>query len=133
MMLFVSKRMAEELASIKLVPVLEDIIHAKDLSLAERTFLTGLQLDCPNENWDTHWKSHAHDNKRRRIAIEFLVDKLWEHIHTKALSTKERIKVEHTALEMEMALGQPKAAKGSILQGIRTATKRSARESEDED
>lgn len=133
MMLFISSRMADELASVKLVPVFEELMRSDQLSLAEKTFLTGLQLDCPNETWDAHWKSHAHANKKQRIAIEFLVDKLWEHIHTKALGPKDRAKVEHAALEMEMALGQPKAAKGKILQGIRTAANRSARSSEKEE
>ena len=122
MMLFVEERMVEDLASVKLIPVMEEILASVDVSVSEKTFLVGLQLDCPNKNWDKHWIDHSKDVKKHRIAIEFLADKLWQHIHRKALGSKEQGKVEAVALELELALGRPRASKGVILQGIRSAT-----------
>lgn len=131
MMLFVDSRMVDDLASVKLIPVMEEILNSSETSTSEKTFLVGVQLDCPNPNWNTHWAKHSKEFKKHRISNEFLADKLWQHIHTKALDSKEQGKVEQAALELELALGRPKAAKSAILQGIRSASLESKRRDND--
>jgi len=132
MMLFVDARMVDDLASVKLIPVMEEILNSAETSTSEKTFLAGIQLDCPNPNWHKHWAKHSKEFKKHRISNEFLADKLWQHIHTKALDTKEQSKVEQAALDLELALGQPIAAKGAILQGIRSASLKSKRRDKDD-
>ena len=132
MMLFVDSRMVDDLASVKLIPVMEEVLNSTETSTSEKTFLVGLQLDCPNPNWNKHWAKHSKEFKKHRISNEFLADKLWQHIHTKALDPKEQGKVEQAALELELALGKPKAAKGAILQGIRSASLESKRRDKNE-
>lgn len=132
MMLFVDSRMVDDLASVKLIPVMEEILNSADTTTSEKTFLVGLQLDCPNPNWNKHWAKHSKEFKKHRISNEFLADKLWQHIHTKALSSKEQSKVEQAALDLELTLGRPKASKGVILQGIRSASLESKRRDKDD-
>lgn len=132
MMLFVDSRMVDDLASVKLIPVMEEVLNSEETSTSEKTFLVGVQLDCPNPNWDKHWAKHSKEFKKHRISNEFLADKLWQHIHTKALDTREQSKVEQAALDLELTLGRPKAAKSAILQGIRSASLESKRRDKDE-
>ncbi|MBU2959809.1 metallophosphoesterase [Citreicella sp. C3M06] len=132
MMLFVDSRMVDDLASVKLIPVMEEVLNSAETSTSEKTFLVGVQLDCPNPNWNKHWAKHSKEFKKHRISNEFLADKLWQHIHTKALDTREQSKVEQAALDLELALGRPKAAKSAILQGIRSASLEGKRRNIDE-
>lgn len=132
MMLFVDSRMVDDLASVKLIPVMEEVLNSAETSTSEKTFLVGVQLDCPNPNWNKHWAKHSKEFKKHRISNEFLADKLWQHIHTKALDAREQSKVEQAALDLELVLGRPKAAKGAILQGIRSASLESKKRDKDD-
>ncbi len=131
-MLFVDAGMADDLASVKLIPVMEEILNSSETTTSEKTFLVGVQLDCPNPNWSKHWEKHSKEFEKHRISNEFLADKLWQHIHTKALDSAEQSKVEHAAIALELALGRPKAAKGVILKGIRTASLESKKRENDD-
>lgn len=130
MMLFSGSIISSDIGGTKLIPVFEDILHANDLSLAEKTFLSGIQLDIGNENWRDHWGRLARESKKRRIAVEFLVDKLWGHIHEKVLTVSERRDVEIMAADLEIALGAHRRSKGQIMQHMRAVTEKQARDKE---
>ena len=84
----------------------------------------GLQLDCPNPIWDRHWINHWKEFRKFRLATEFITEKLYQHIHTRALSSTERGKVETVAIELETTLvgSRHSKVKSDILQGIRSIT-----------
>lgn len=132
LMLMVSGRIREEMASSKLTNVFDNILGLSDLTFAEKTFLTALQLNCGRSSWDESWINLAKNSKNRRLAVEFLTDTLWYHIHTKALSSTEQVVVENVAWEMERALGRDKRLKGNVLQNLRTATSKAIKATNDE-
>ena len=129
-MLFIGEQMNDDLATRKLVPTMEGMIVNENISLVEKTFLVSLQLDCPNDRWGNHWKQHAQESGKQRLPVEFLTDKLWKHIHSKALSVKEQENVAQVAYELERSLGASKSSKGIVLEGIRSAAKKATREVE---
>lgn len=128
MMSIVSMKLKDEIASAKLIPVFDEILKLDDISFAERTFLTALQLHCGRQDWDNHWKLLAKDSKKQRLAVEFLADALFYHIHTKALTSEEQKTVESVTWELERALGQDnKNAKSSVFLSVRTAAQKTAK------
>jgi hypothetical protein len=130
MMLFSDSLICGDIGGAKLIPIFEDILHANEISFAEKIFLSGIQLDVGNDLWTDHWKQLSMESKKRRIAIEFLVDKLWTHIHEKFLTVAERRVVEKMAADLELALGTHKKAKSALMLHMRAATEKQAREQE---
>ena len=129
-MLYSDSIIFNDIGGAKLIPIFEEILGANQVSFAEKTFLSGIQLDVGNDRWSFHWANLAHENKKRRIAVEFLVDKLWAHIHTKFLEAPERREVERMVAELELALGAPKQSRGKIMQRMRAVTEKRSREQE---
>lgn len=130
MMLFSDSMVCGDIGGTKLIPIFEDILRANNISLAEKMFLSGIQLDIGNASWAAHWGRLAEDSKKRRITIEFLVDKLWSHVHEKVLSASERREVEKMSAELEVALGADKRSKGDIMRHMRAVAEKQVRKHE---
>ena len=128
MMSFTGDLVSSDIGGSKLIPIFEEILDANDISLAEKTFLSGIQLDIGNEDWMEHWGRLAMESKKRRIAVEFLVNKLWTHIHEKLLTPSERRDVETMAADLEITLGAHKQTKSRIMQRMRQVTEKHARD-----
>ncbi|MEP4990043.1 MAG: metallophosphoesterase [Paracoccaceae bacterium] len=134
LMSVVNMKHKDEIASGKLIPVFDEVLNSDDITFAERTFLTALQLHCGRKDWGSHWIKLAKDSKNRRLAVEFLTDSLYFHIHTKALSPDEQKTVEKVTWEVERALDQDnKLSKDKFLQSVRRATRKTAKSVSDLD
>jgi hypothetical protein len=70
-----------------------------------------------------YWQRLIEDSKSSRFLLDLLVERLWDQVRSKAMSTKEREHVEEAVVRIEQALGAPKEAKSRVIQDVRKAAR----------
>lgn len=124
-MMMIADRNKDAIQSYKLIPVFKEILARKDLTRADKMFLTALQLDVGNPDWDSAWKSLAKSSTKKRLVTQFLSDRLWTHIHDRVQNEQSQQKIISVATELEIELSDspaaPKMQRGFIGSSVKKA------------
>lgn len=113
------------LASEKLIPIYAELL-ANEANTSARILLCGLMLELGAPGWDDEWERLIEDSEKKRFVLDFLLDRLWELIHTRPLGEADRSRVEALATQIERKF-LPGFSNATLISSIRESARSTQR------
>ena len=117
---------AEQGGTEKLFPIYENMYNSESGIIVERFCIAVILLELGHPKWHEFWLRLIDETRQTRFILDILLDRLWEHVRSKALSNLERDHVENALISIELALGTPKSQKSTIIKQVTDAANSAA-------
>ncbi len=126
----IQSAICNQFASENLSEVYERFIEDDTLTNIERMFVVMVIVEIGGANWDRPVESLVKRNKKNRIALDVIVDKIWTLLHTRVTTQAERENIASLAYTIERHMGVEKWAKSAITQKVIEVAKETTRREE---
>jgi hypothetical protein len=107
--------------------VYNKLLSGGKLSNIGKLFLVTVLIELGGTHWKAPLDAIVSANKKNRIVLDMVVDKIWAMLHSRVTSETERENIALVAYDIERNMGSEKRSKSTIIQRVKLVAENTAK------